>query len=128
MIGFTPAIFKVLEKEFSYFLEKYSQELKSEFYIPTVIDKLIQNYEANVRVLKTKAKTFGVTYADDKTSVKNMLNSAVDKGEYPKLYGYNTNHNIDHITDHFLFDGHPISSIPFWKIYQQHPFSNYFNK
>ena len=25
----------------------------------------------------------------------------------------NTNHNIDHITDHFLFDGHPISSIPF---------------
>ena len=88
MIGFTPAIFEVLEKEFSYFLEINSQELKSEFYIPTVIDKLIQNYETNVKVLKTEAKTFGVTYADDKTSVKNMLNSAVEKGDYPKTYGY----------------------------------------
>ena len=76
--------FEVLEKEFSYFLEKNSQELKSEFYIPTVIDKLIQNYETNVKVLKTEAKTFGVTYVDDKTSVKNMLNSAVEKGDYPK--------------------------------------------
>ena len=56
MIGFTPAIFEVLEKEFSYFLEKYSQELKSEFYIPTVIDKLIQNYEANVRCLRQRLR------------------------------------------------------------------------
>ena len=84
MIGFTPAIFEVLEKEFSYFLEKNNQELKSEFYIPTVIDKLIQNYEANVTVLKTEARTFGVTYAEDKTSVKNMLNTAVERGDYPK--------------------------------------------
>ena len=46
-----------------------------------------------MKVLKTEAKTFGVTYADDKTSVKNMLNSAVDKGDYPKTYGYKSQPN-----------------------------------
>lgn len=84
MIGFTPAIFDVIENEFCNFLKENSQQLKSEFYIPSVIDKLIQKYSAKVAVLKTQAKTYGVTYIEDKIAVTNMLNEAVKDGYYPE--------------------------------------------
>jgi UTP-glucose-1-phosphate uridylyltransferase len=84
MWGFTPEYFGYSEKYFREFLAKHGENPKSEFYIPYVIDLLIQNKTATVRVLDTPDRWFGVTYAEDKPGVMMKLNELVQKGVYPK--------------------------------------------
>ena len=88
MWGFTPEIFGVLETGFTEFLEdKNVNPIKGEYLIPTVIDTLIKEGKADVKVLETKDKWFGVTYQADVETVKNALKSLVDGGAYPdKLF------------------------------------------
>jgi hypothetical protein len=81
--AFTPAFFKQAEEQFSGFLEKHGQEPKSEFYIPTVVDELIEKGTADCRVLQTTANWFGVTYPDDKPHVVASIAKLVELGEYP---------------------------------------------
>lgn len=81
--GFTPALFPVLEKRFEAFLTQYGRELKSEYLIPSEIDALISSGEMKVKVLKTDASWFGVTYPEDKPAVKSCLASLVESGAYP---------------------------------------------
>ena len=88
--GFTPDYFDYSAREFVRFLTKYGKEPSREFYIPSVVDKLIGNKEAGVEVLKTDSQWFGVTYSDDKEGVKAKLKALHDKGEYPEsLFGKN---------------------------------------
>jgi hypothetical protein len=84
MWGFTPEYFRHSKKYFKEFLAQNGQNPKSEFYIPYVIDLLIKNNEATVKVLDTPSKWFGVTYAEDKPSVMMKLNELVQKGVYPQ--------------------------------------------
>jgi len=85
--GFTPTIFNHLERQFIAFLDEKGQELKSEFYIPTVVDTLIREGKAKVEVLTSKDSWFGVTYPEDKEQVVNSIRALIDKGVYPsKLY------------------------------------------
>jgi NDP-sugar pyrophosphorylase family protein len=83
MWGFKPSYFKLTEDEFKCFLEDHGQELKSEFYIPTVIDNLIHNEILKVKILKTNSEWFGVTYPEDKAAVQTQLSDLIAKGEYP---------------------------------------------
>ena len=83
MWGFTPDYFKHSEEYFINFLKEHGQEMKSEFYIPTMVNHLINNGTAKVKVLDTTSKWFGVTYADDRAGVIEKLQSLVDAGEYP---------------------------------------------
>ncbi len=66
------------------FLQEHSDELKSEFYIPTVVNTLIQNGEATLKVIQTPAKWFGVTYAADRQDTVDMFRRLVDEGLYPE--------------------------------------------
>ncbi len=87
--GFTPDYFKHSADFFVEFLSdpKNMQNLKSEFFIPLCVDKLITNKTATVEVLDTTSKWFGVTYPEDRQSVVDKIQSLVDKGEYPaKLF------------------------------------------
>ncbi|MFB3132084.1 MAG: nucleotidyltransferase, partial [Rhodothermales bacterium] len=59
------------------------QKPKSEFLIPTVVSDLIQTGEATVRVLRTSARWFGVTYREDKPFVQKQVQSLVNQGIYP---------------------------------------------
>ena len=87
MWGFTPSIFEYLEDMFRDFLEKQGGELKSEFFIPFVVDELIKNDVAKVKVLKSFDSWFGITYKDDKPHVIENIKRLVDQGVYPaKLY------------------------------------------
>ncbi|MBQ7449729.1 MAG: nucleotidyltransferase [Paludibacteraceae bacterium] len=87
MWGFTPDYFAQSEKGFRSFLEEHGQEMKSEFYIPTMVNELIINKEARCKVLDTPSKWFGVTYAQDRPAVVMKLNELIQKGEYPnKLF------------------------------------------
>ena len=81
--AFTPAFFKQAEEQFSGFLEEHGKEPKSEFYIPTVVDELIEKGTADCRVLQTTANWFGVTYPQDKPHVVANIAKLVELGEYP---------------------------------------------
>ena len=83
MWGFTPDYFQHSEDYFINFLKEFGQEMKSEFYIPTMVNYLINNGTAKVKVLDTTSKWFGVTYAEDRPDVVAKLQSLVDAGEYP---------------------------------------------
>ena len=82
--GFTPDYFEYSEREFVTFLEKDINTPKSEFFIPLVIDTLIKNGEATVKVLDTDSKWFGVTYAADRPGVVAKLEELHAAGEYPE--------------------------------------------
>lgn len=87
MWGFTPEYFKYSEKAFRQFLEAHGQELKSEFYIPTLVNQLIGEGKATCKVLDTPSKWFGVTYAEDRPQVVEKINRLIAAGEYPaKLF------------------------------------------
>lgn len=82
--GFNPDYFDYTEREFLKFLDARGTELKSEFYIPTVVDTLIKSGEMKVRVLDTESQWFGVTYPEDREGVVAKLAELYAKGEYPE--------------------------------------------
>ena len=85
--GFTPRLFDELEDRFGLFLAARGTELKSEWYIPFVVDELIREGKADCRVLPTDSRWFGVTYREDKPFVVAEIRKLVDAGEYPaKLF------------------------------------------
>lgn len=87
MWGFTPDYFKYSEDYFAEFLTKNMDNLKSEYFIPLMVNELITKGKARVKVLDTTSKWFGVTYADDRQSVVDKIQALVDAGEYPaKLF------------------------------------------
>lgn len=82
MWGFTPQIFKTLEKDFYSFLENISNPEKEEFFLPSVVDKLIKEKNERVKVIPTSEKWYGVTYKEDVTAVSTALKNMIDKGLY----------------------------------------------
>lgn len=84
MWGFTPEYFDYSDKFFTKFLEQNTGNHKAEFFIPLMVEHLLINKIADVKVLDTPSKWFGVTYADDRPSVVQKLKALVDKGEYPR--------------------------------------------
>ncbi|WP_321518408.1 nucleotidyltransferase [uncultured Bacteroides sp.] len=87
MWGFTPDYFKYSEDFFINFLKENIDNLKCEYFIPLMVNELINNGTARVKVLDTTSKWFGVTYADDRQSVVDKIQALVDAGEYPaKLF------------------------------------------
>ena len=89
MWGFTPDYFEHSEAYFKEFLAdpKNMENLKAEFFIPLMVNKLINENTATVKVLDTTSKWFGVTYAADRRSVVDKIQSLIDEGVYPaKLF------------------------------------------
>jgi len=83
MWGFTPDYFEHSDAMFSDFLANNMENIKSEFFIPLVVNNLISTGTAKLRVLDTDAQWFGVTYQGDRPAVIEKLNSLIAKGEYP---------------------------------------------
>nr|WP_320021753.1 sugar phosphate nucleotidyltransferase [uncultured Draconibacterium sp.] len=81
--GFHPSIFKTLESKFVQFLKTEINKPKSEMYIPSVVFEMIEDNEAEVKVLKANSPWFGVTYKEDKPIVVNKINALIEEGVYP---------------------------------------------
>ena len=81
--GFTPQFFSALEQRFPRFLEAEGNELKSEWLLPGIIDDMIRKGETRVKVLRSSASWFGVTYPEDKPWVVEKLAAMHADGEYP---------------------------------------------
>lgn len=80
--AFTPRIFTEIEKQFMEFYPANKDNLKSEFYIPKVVDQIIKDKSAEVTVLKTNAQWFGITYKEDTPSVNAALAAFDKEGKY----------------------------------------------
>jgi hypothetical protein len=83
MWGFKPTIFDFLDEEFSHFIELLGDDSRAEFLIPTVVNKLVAEAAASVRVLETSGAWAGITHRDDKPGVIDMVRQLVDGGKYP---------------------------------------------
>lgn len=84
--GFTKSMMEEMEKGFPVFLDKALKEnpLKGEYFLPSVVDRLVKEGKATVKVLPTSDKWYGVTYRKDKDQVVAALQSMKDKGLYPE--------------------------------------------
>lgn len=81
-----PEIFQVLETEFERFLSKVpAGDFKAEFLLPTIIGDLLSAGKAEVTVLKSNDKWFGVTYKEDKEVVVAAIRELLEKGMYPDM-------------------------------------------
>lgn len=84
LFGFTPDYFRHSESYFKEFLAENIDNLKSEFYIPRMVNKLISEGTATMRVLKTTSDWFGVTYKEDKPLLMAKLEELIERGLYPR--------------------------------------------
>ncbi len=71
MWGFLQSILKELKARFPKFLDENLQRnpLKCEYFLPFVVDDLLAEKKATVKVLKSIDKWYGVTYKEDKPVV-----------------------------------------------------------
>lgn len=81
--GFTPQIFPMLQEGFSEFLRTCHEDPKSEYYIPMAVGSFIASGIATVRVARTEAEWFGVTYREDRPEVVRRLEAFTAQGIYP---------------------------------------------
>lgn len=78
-----PSFFEMTARDLELFLEDYEAYSKTEFYLPSVVDKAIQNKEVQVNVLPTSEKWFGLTYPGDKELVMRELEAKKEQKVYP---------------------------------------------
>lgn len=85
MWGFTPSFLGELSAQLKEFFENDipKNPEKAEFYLPFAVDRLVRDGKATVKVLKTSAQWFGVTYKADKPVIVSAISKMTEKGIYP---------------------------------------------
>ena len=84
LFAFNFDLMKRLEEKFPIWLKDNINVPKSEFLIPTVVDELVHEGKATLKLLSTSSVWFGVTYKEDKPGVVKALNNLVEAGVYKK--------------------------------------------
>lgn len=83
--GFTPDIFGEIKEQMTDFFKQDSNILaKAEFFLPSVVQNLIDNGKCDVKVLNTSAKWYGVTYHQDKEEIVKFISNQIENGVYPE--------------------------------------------
>ena len=85
MLGFMPSFLEEVGARFPAFLDKALKEnpMKGEYYLPMVIEQLLSEGKATMKVLTSSDKWYGVTYAADKPVVMAALKGMQEQGLYP---------------------------------------------
>ena len=83
MWGFKPGIFGFLIKEFGKFLGISAGNVKAEFFIPDVVNRLMNQDKVTVKLLQTTSSWFGITYPQDKQLVIEKIRGQIKAGIYP---------------------------------------------
>lgn len=84
LFGFTPDYFAHSKEYFRTWYQANRGNLKSEFYIPTMVNKLIGDGVSELRVLRSAAQWHGVTYKQDKPALVAAIRRMIDAGRYPE--------------------------------------------
>ncbi len=83
LMGFTPEVHPIIEKEFKKFYDNQKNDFSAEFYAPDVLHALIEE-GIEVKIEQTHSSWFGVTYPEDKDRVRIELTSLIESGVYPQ--------------------------------------------
>ena len=85
MWGYTSSFLREIEARLPEFMEKLvpTNPMKAEYFLPKAVADLLMEKKATVKVLHSKDKWYGVTYADDKPVVVAALKAMADEGKYP---------------------------------------------
>jgi len=84
LMGFTPTAFQYFKHYFTEFFNENSDNLKAEFYLPSLLTSVIKSGQGKVRVLPSNERWFGVTYQEDRPFVVDNMKKKVENGEYPE--------------------------------------------
>ena len=84
LFGFTPDFFTYSREYFKTWLARNKENLKAEFYIPTMVNKLVGEGTASLRVLRSAAQWHGVTYKEDKPALVASIEKMIAEGKYPR--------------------------------------------
>jgi UTP-glucose-1-phosphate uridylyltransferase len=82
--GLKPNVFAYIKEGFAQFLNDHGHELKSEYYIPLLINDNIVNGNIKTKVIECDSPWFGVTYIEDKPIVKGRIAELITEGVYPE--------------------------------------------
>lgn len=81
-----PEFLDFLAEDFKDFLANVEEgDLKSEYLLPNIVDKLLKEDRANVKVLETQDRWFGVTYKEDKETVQEAFRELIADGVYAEM-------------------------------------------
>lgn len=80
--GFQSDALNIFEEQFDLFLDKNINEPKTEFYIPSVVDTMINKLGLKARVIDTDEKWYGITYKEDLPLIKSAISDLTAKGFY----------------------------------------------
>ena len=81
-----PEFLDFLAEDFKDFLVNVEEgDLKSEYLLPNIVDKLLKEERANVKVLETQDRWFGVTYKEDKETVQDAFRELISDGVYAEM-------------------------------------------
>ncbi len=84
LFGFTPDYFDHTEAYFKQWFRENPDRLKGEFYIPTMVNRLIADGTSELRVLRSDAQWHGVTYKEDKPALVAAIRAMIAAGKYPE--------------------------------------------
>ena len=82
--GFHPSIFEILRTDFLQFVDEHRDQPRAEFFIPLVVNRLVQEGRVKMSVLSTEEKWYGVTYREDKPFVEQAFATLVGDAKYPQ--------------------------------------------
>ncbi len=80
--GFKKKVMGIIEEQFNLFLSENINEPKKEFYIPAVVDTMINKMDYKFKVIDTDEKWYGITYKEDLPIIQNAICELTQKGLY----------------------------------------------
>ncbi|PTX18088.1 nucleotidyltransferase-like protein [Pontibacter mucosus] len=99
LMAFKPSVLPYFGQYLKAFLDEKGQELKSEFYLPSVVNQMLAAGTAQVKVIPTPEKWFGVTYPEDKANTTRQIAKLIEAKVYPSLLWENTTQQLGKETD-----------------------------
>ena len=81
--GFHQTFFTPLQSHFNTFVQNNKQNPKAEYYIPLIVNEMLQEKKIELEVLATNSQWFGVTYQEDKSDVQEKINKLIADKVYP---------------------------------------------
>jgi NDP-sugar pyrophosphorylase family protein len=82
--GLAPDLFEPVGEVFREFVERNLDSDSAECHLPTVVNALVERHAADVRVLHTGGRWFGLTHREDRSSARERIAELIRRGDYPE--------------------------------------------
>lgn len=83
--GFTPKVFEFMSQYFEEFIQRNATEPKAEVLLPNCAGEIVAKGLGSLRVLSSHDKWFGMTYREDRETVRLNLEEKTKQGFYPEI-------------------------------------------